>query len=97
MQTKIFEIRDVATAFSLLETKLEGDSDREKSLVKFEGYQEESILVGIPGEEMTADPYKHTKGGRSIRRAHKMIRENFEDLDSGSIIDIEKIKIEEVI
>lgn len=99
MDCKVFELRAPATLIVLLAIKLGVYNEAERYLVSRSGYGRNNndfnryiMLFPIDGggeSFATTDPYKH--GIAEMRIAHQYIRENFDQLDDGQVIDIEFI------
>ena len=94
METKILEIRDVATKIEVVAMKFEPDNEAEHDLVQDAGYGEGDYqlrytLVGkLHDGKLLSDPYKQP--GKTLRVAHQMIQENFYELESGDVVDVER-------
>lgn len=98
MQTKTFEIRDRATFMPALAVKLSPDCPSDLYLLRRAGFGTEAMALGdyillyflaVGGAEY--DPHAWPQGSRTRRDAHLYIREHFETLASGSVIDVEFI------
>lgn len=98
MTPKLFEIRDSATFIPVLAVSLESISEAARYLLSRSGYgrsaDEQSkyiLLCQINGGTgmCAADP--HRWGGRTYPIAHQFIIDNFDDLASGEVIDVEFI------
>jgi hypothetical protein len=94
MIVKLFEVRDRGTflpcigiACGLLEVGL---GFREFKLLERSGYGQRLILFGrLEGGEFSFDPYDHKGGARTVAEAHRYIAEHWDDLESGTLIDVE--------
>ena len=94
MQTKILEIRDRATFIPAMAIKLESENEGQRYLLRRAGYSTEFsdvILVKLEGCDATYDPYKWGCGARTMQAAHLWIRENYDALSDGEVIDVEFI------
>lgn len=94
MDTKLFEIRDSCTMISAIGIDLHrwgGGNGREDKLIRHAGYGDRCILLGkLRGGHFSYDPYDQGDC-RTMRTAHHYIRENWDTLKSGDIIDVEFI------
>ena len=102
MEVKLFEIRDSATFIPVMAVRLAPTSGQESYLLSRAGYgltpgdQSEYILLWrIAGEvqEATCDPYQWpgNPGVRTLPQAHQHIINNWSELASGDVIDVEFI------
>lgn len=91
-EIKLFEVRDIATTMSCMAIKPANLSDKERFIFGRIGYKpaENYVFMGIIGEELITDPYAHDDT-RTLREAHKYIKKNWEELESGEVIDVEFI------
>jgi hypothetical protein len=79
METKILEVRDVATFIPVLATAMKSDNPIEKWYLKRTGYPENHPLVMIApmyGGKAEYGPYKWGESPRTLFIAHKYIEEN---------------------
>lgn len=100
MIAKTFEVRDRATFIPVLAVKLEPGCEADRYLLGRAGY---STLPGLQrnfvtlcrvdgGEGFaTSDPYAWTGHARTMTVAHKHIQEQFDQLESGAVVDVEFI------
>lgn len=100
MITKLFEVRDIATYIPVMASKMDPSNEAERYLIARAGYgtvpseqNEYIMLVPIDGgcSRATTDPYNYPTGIRTLREAHKYIKEHFDELENGAVIDIEYI------
>jgi hypothetical protein len=100
MISKVFELRSPATLIVILATRLSAENLQSATLLFHSGYGrypkdiENYILVtpldGGGNDVATTDPYMHKI--EEIRIAHIYLREHFDELDNGSVIDIDYIQ-----
>lgn len=102
MVTKLFEIRDEGTNISAIAIKLGGEkSPSENGILAHAGWginpkdrikNNYVILIPMDGGVTVAnnDPF-NWKGPRTLREAHWYIKEHFDELNSGDIVDIQCI------
>lgn len=96
MEQKLFELRDVWTMMSVMATRLGGRSPKEIWLLDRGGFgktikrQESFVILTTldPDCRSNYDPYEWSYG-RTLRLAHAYIRDNWERLTSGDLIDVE--------
>jgi hypothetical protein len=96
MKVKIFEIRDQGTFFPAICTCLSGGNQQEAWLISRAGYG----FPVFPGEYILFahgndvgrckyDPFQW--GDRTFHTAHQYIKENWDQLEGGEVIDVEFI------
>ncbi len=102
MEIKLFEIRDTATFIPVMAVRLTPYSREEMYLLGRAGYGQDAetqgryvLLWRIAGEvhEATCDPYQWpgNPGVRTLPQAHQHIIDNWIELESGDVIDVEFI------
>jgi GH43 family beta-xylosidase len=96
METKLFEVRDRGTLIPVIAIRLGAGNESERYLLARVGYgttkeeQEDYVLyAGLEYFNMQGDPYKQTNRTRHV--SHKYIREHWDELSSGDVIDVEFI------
>lgn len=102
MVTKLFEVRDEGTNISAIAIKLGGEKSlSENGILAHGGWgtdpierydNEYVILIPITGGVHVAnhDPF-NWDGPRTLREAHWYIKENFDELSSGDVVDVQYI------
>jgi hypothetical protein len=94
MICKTFEVRDRGTCMSVLAIRLTPTDERDRFLLARAGYgrtadkQSEYVLL-IDLVKAPHDPYGHDTSARTIPRAHAIIRDAFDTLENGAVVDIE--------
>lgn len=93
MQTKILEIRDRATFIPVLAFATAPTSEAQRYLLARAGFADRQIIVLRLSGIHTAqyDPYQWQGGARTMPIAHLYIRENWDTLSDGDVIDVEFI------
>jgi hypothetical protein len=101
MNVKLFEIRDsgtfiVAFAFRPLATSPSPSGrNQEEFLLRRGGWGEgatHSVYLGdIQCREIHYDPYDWRRGSRTMQEAHHYIAQHFDELASGTVIDVQFI------
>ncbi len=100
MEVKLFEIRDAATFIPILAVRLTPASGAEAYLLARSGYGLEPeyqgayiILCRIVGGELDAraTPNHWGQSTRTLSTAHHYIINNWEELASGDVVDVEFI------
>ena len=100
MITKLFEIRDAATFIPVMAIQLgTNNSEEERYLITRAGYgmnvddQEKYILlIRLDLSSLMNINFNYREwGNRTFKIAHKYIDENFNNLKSGDVIDVEFI------
>lgn len=94
LKTKTFEIRDSATFIPVIATQLRTNLPHDAYLLGRAGYQStvESVPVMVTrlNDCLSAnDSYEW--GNRTMLNAHKFIEENFAELMTGAVVDVEYI------
>lgn len=95
MTIKLFEVRDRATFIPVLAVQLDDKTtDAEEYLLHRAGYgrrytRDYVFLTNLEDGKSTYDPFKWD--GRTMIEAHRYIRQNFDTLESGDVIDVEFI------
>jgi len=96
METKLFEIRDRGTFFAVMATKMEDDNYYERFLLNHHGYSRNADLItmkhiSVSQTRALVYPENIGWGDRTYQTAHKYIYENWEELESGDVVDVEHI------
>ncbi len=94
LQTKLFEIRDRATCIPVVAifcSRSEQElNDEENFLLGRAGYGKFNdciFLARLVGGDANYDPYQW--GNRTMQTAHSYIEDNWEELVSGAVVDVE--------
>lgn len=96
LQTKIFEIRDRHTFIPVLATKMAPSvirhSENEQYLLRRLHFKPEHTFIQLVwvGAKKTSC-YSYDWNDRTMENAHRYIEENFDELVSGQVIDVEYI------
>ena len=95
MDIKVFEIRDRATYIPVIAIKMQGSTAKEHYHLRRSGFSNKNPLITILRlNDMTAnyDYYQwESYMARTMGKAHKHIEKNFDNLDSGAVVDVEFI------
>lgn len=94
MDVKLFEVRDRGTCIMAFGLATCSRVEREQKMLRRSGFSFDSdlILFGrIDGGLCHYDIYESQNGARTMFEAHKHITENWNNLRSGDIIDVEYI------
>lgn len=94
MITKLFEIRDRATFFSVFATLMEPTNGGNAYLLRRVGFGLGSNLVMVgrcDGGKAHYDVYEQNNGARTMMEAHRYIQDHFDELKDGDVIDVEFI------
>lgn len=96
-ETKLFEIRDNGTFISVLAIWLESETDSGRYLLARSGYADNPYPARIVVWRMdggaghaTSNPYAWTDG-RTMSVAHVYIKEHWDEIETGDVIDVEFI------
>ena len=102
MESKLFEIRDRATFIPILAVRLTPASEAERYLLARSGYGLDPdyqgayvilcrIVGGASQAHTTPDAWGRGQGTRTLSTAHHYIINNWEELTSGDVVDVEFI------
>ena len=90
IETKIFEIRDVATTCVALCTRVPSGTVREQRMFRHQGFGHNLVNMQVLNKDMvTHDPFKW--GDRTFKTAHMFIQEKWTTLSSTMVIDVQYI------
>ena len=93
MQTKAIEIRDRATFIAATAIKLAPANEEQRYLIRRSGFSstfDDVILFPLDCRNIEYDPYGWN-GARTFREAHLWVREHFDEIKDGDVIDVEFI------
>lgn len=96
MIVKALEIRDDGTTMSMLAIKLVPDNEAQRAVLRHAGYgtpEDYVILLHAHDCKGSYDPFKQP-GAPNIRtrfEAHRYIKEHFDQLADGDVVDVEHI------
>lgn len=97
MTVKLFEVRDDGTFIPAIAIKFDNATEAERYLIARAGYgtlpgaQTRYVIFGrLHDLELTGDIYHWVKD-RTMHNAHVYVRDNFDNLESGAVIDVEFI------
>ena len=94
MNTKLFEVRDRGTLFTVMAIKMVSHKAIERTFLHFAGYTEDAPVVLVTKlanpNETHIDPYDWISD-RTMREAHMYIMECFDELSTGDVVDVEYI------
>lgn len=100
MTTKYFEIRDRGTFIPAIAIQLKPTNEAERYLAATAGYgtspESQACYVLLArldcgGNAINYDEHKWTGGTRTMRIAHRHIRDNWDSLNSGDVVCVEYI------
>lgn len=95
MNIKVFEIRDSATYIPVIAIKMEGSDKKEHYHLRRSGFSNKVPLITILRlNDMKAyyAPYQwESYLARTMGKAHEYIEKHFDDLDTGTVVDVEFI------
>lgn len=93
METKLFEIRDRYTFIAGMAIRLDVDNFQEEYITKRTGFTNNPenyvLLTSLQDKFITYDTYDWSN--RTMHESHKYIKDNWNSLVSGQVIDIEYI------
>lgn len=93
METKVFEIRDHLTFFPAIAISTSSDNEQEQYLLSRAGYASEGTTViffhAHDIKKIQYSPY-HWRD-RTYQNAHKYIKDNWDKLEGGEVIDVQYI------
>jgi hypothetical protein len=97
METKIFEVRDRMTFIPVMATRVLPLKEGQGYLLSRAGYGPDEppliILTQLAGGRglATCDPHDWGSGSRTMKIAHEHIRQHWNNLADGGVIDVEHI------
>ena len=96
MQIKTIEIRDAATFIPAIASKVVPANEGQRYLLRRAGYgfgPPQIIVAKLAGGSGMAncDPYEWPGSTRTMRVAHVWVREHFDEIEDGAVIDVEFI------
>ncbi len=94
MLTKCFEIRDRHTFIPVFGVKVSFENAAETYLLRQSGFQFPSnavFLVKMTSGEGQYNPYGWGTSARTMNVAHAHIRDHWDELENGQVIDVEFI------
>lgn len=92
MKTKMLEVRDYATFIPVLCIEMQSDNDSEEWLLSQAGFSTDIRyieLVWISCGDASYDPFSW--GDRTMKTAHMFIRQHWNEIESGDVIDVQFI------
>lgn len=93
MEIKLLEIRDSGTMMPCMAVKLSHRTVEESWLLRRAGfgYGEYVLFHPLTLNEINYDVYSWRRGARTVPEAHKYVLENWDNLKSGDVVDVEFI------
>ena len=96
MIIKAIEIRDSLTFISAIAIKVVPANEGQHYLLRRSGYgfdPPQIILAKLAGGSGMAccDPFDWPSGARTMRTAHEWLREHFDEIEDGAVVDVEFI------
>lgn len=97
MLAKVFKVKDRDTVLHVLAVSLKGVISKEKAILNSVGLGEGSSysvqLTDLATGESQRDKYKWVTYGRTLTTVHDYLEHKLDDLDNGSTIDVEKLRM----
>lgn len=98
MEVKLFEIRDAGTFIPAIAIRLRSNTESERYLLSRAGFgtnrsmhTDYILLHRLIGGQMTYDPHGWEGGATTMPYAHQYIIEQWDNLRSGDVVDVEYI------
>ena len=98
MIAKTFEVRDRATFIPILAVRMEPGNNDDRYLLGRSGFGQSTLEQGsyvmiwrMSGGIASTESEDFNNGARTMMAAHRYIKENFDTLSSGSVVDVEFI------
>ncbi len=95
MIIKMIEIRDSATCIAAMAIKMVASNPIEYKFLWREGYPKNGssiTLMKLSDQKATNDPYDPVwQGARTMKIAHHWIIDNFDEINSGDVVDVQLI------
>jgi hypothetical protein len=97
MQVKCLEIRDRATFLPVICIRPIAENEGQRYLLRRDGYSlrpDDDIIIMIDAQcrGVSYDPHKWGGGSRTKHVAHLFIRDNWDALADGDVVDVEHIE-----
>lgn len=91
MNHKMLEIRDEGTAIHCMAVRPDLETEPNRYFWGRCGYRESNILLcQLDGPRTEYDPFKWGYG-RTMRIAHQYIQQHYDDIENGSVVDVQYI------
>lgn len=105
MKIKLLEVRDASTFIPVMAIQLGADNESQRWLLSRSGYGGSTgiqngyvLFTSLKGYGETTIYYDHNKWfSDTLRTAHAFVRENFDYLNDGDVIDVQFIKGETLV
>ena len=94
MTVKLFEIRDRGTFIPCIAIKIQTYNKQNRYLLHRSGFEqpdEEHILIGPTNGPIILQDHFSYWSTRTMKTAHIHITQHFDELESGSVVDVEYI------
>lgn len=97
METKVLEIRDDGTLIPVVAFSTIAGNDAERYLLERAGFDQSEhrigsvVVVRFHETQAQYSPHKWPGGARTMLVAHLYIKEHFNELKSGDVVDVEHI------
>jgi hypothetical protein len=96
MKVKCLEIRDVYTFIPVICLKPTPENEAQRYLLRRDGYScqpSDDIVIMIKAQcdGVSYDPYKWPSGARTMQVAHNFIRDCWDELNDGDVVDVQYI------
>jgi hypothetical protein len=98
VETKLVEVRDIGTFIPALVIRMTAENESQGYLMGRAGFlkpplqfQPSVILMKLSDQEATADSYAWKSGARTMPVAHEWLLDHFDDIEDGSVVDVEFI------
>lgn len=93
LKNKLLEIRDRITFIPVLCTEMSSIDPKEYYLLSRTGFTGNRCiqLTWLANHKSSYDPYRWESNPRTLRAAHIYIKENWDSIESGDVIDVEFI------
>lgn len=90
---KILEVRDSATFIPVVAMAMESSDPKENYLLRRLGFGGKRLiqLTWVTANVSNYDPFKWGTNPRTLFAAHKHIEENWDEIETGDVIDVEYI------
>jgi hypothetical protein len=92
MIIKAVEIRDRHTFIPAIAIRMIAANDAQGYLMRHVGFHGDGVvLMRLNDQEAHSDPYDWRSGSRTMPQAHLWLLEHFDEIEDGSVIDVEYI------
>lgn len=91
MIVKALEIRDEGTCIPMWAIRPTADNEAQRAILRHAGYGEGNYVILLGAHDCVGHYNPDTQHGHTRRMAHVWIKEHFDELKDGDVVDVEFI------